>query len=359
MTPRNSRLRPYGSAIQNLLHSRWLYAGLVMVLVLVYAAAPALRIVRLSAADEPAAASSPLWAESVDQELLKRALAKEPWLVVLTLCAMLVFMSFGVFGFIFSMWGLLTGRIHSIWRFPKRRLPVWSLGEFGRILFLAIVFAHLLLFLPMMLHPDPAGHVDPFWWTSVSMLILDGLVILTILLFASGKGTSIRRVLGLADPRASASIAVGMRSYLAMFPWLFVMLLAIVEITRAFGWQPPIEPIQRLIFQQTRPDVLALVSVLACVVGPAAEELFFRGVLYASLRQKTSRFAAMLISSAAFAALHTNVVGFLPIMVLGAVLAYIYERTGSLIGSLAVHIMHNTLLISLALLLRRLLLIAG
>jgi membrane protease YdiL (CAAX protease family) len=63
----------------------------------------------------------------------------------------------------------------------------------------------------------------------------------------------------------------------------------------------------------------------------------------------------MLMSGAAFSCIHTNPVGFLPIMVLGCLLANLYERTGSLASPLAVHILHNSLLMSLALVLRQLL----
>jgi membrane protease YdiL (CAAX protease family) len=42
-----------------------------------------------------------------------------------------------------------------------------------------------------------------------------------------------------------------------------------------------------------------------------------------------------------FAALHSNVVGFLPIMVIGITLTYLYERTGTLVSSITLHIIHN------------------
>ena len=110
-----------------------------------------------------------------------------------------------------------------------------------------------------------------------------------------------------------------------------------------------------LLFLEQRPLVLGLTLVLACLVGPIAEEIFFRGVLYAALRTRTSRFWAMAASGSLFAVVHTNPVGFLPILLLGCVLADLYERTGSLLASITVHIMHNTLLISLGLTVKQLL----
>ena len=101
-------------------------------------------------------------------------------------------------------------------------------------------------------------------------------------------------------------------------------------------------------FEETRPGVLALTVLLACLIGPVAEELLFRGVLYPALRRRLSRVAAMLISGIAFALIHTNVMGLLPIVLLGVTLAYLYERTGSIAGPIALHMAHNTLLMALA-----------
>ena len=95
--------------------------------------------------------------------------------------------------------------------------------------------------------------------------------------------------------------------------------------------------------------------LLACIVGPVAEELFFRGVVYAAVRRRTHWMVATLVSAGLFSALHTNPIGFLPIMLLGCLLANLYERTGSLAGPLAVHIAHNSFLLVSALVIRSLL----
>jgi hypothetical protein len=133
------------------------------------------------------------------------------------------------------------------------------------------------------------------------------------------------------------------------------LLWLIMVVCERFGIQPPLEPIHELLFLERSPLVLGLTLALACVVGPFVEELFFRGVLFTALRTRTSRVAAMAISGGAFALAHTNVVGFLPILLLGCLLADCYERTGSLWASVVVHSFHNSLLIGVALTLKALL----
>jgi len=115
------------------------------------------------------------------------------------------------------------------------------------------------------------------------------------------------------------------------------------------GVEPPVEPIHELLFLEQRPLMVASTLVLACVVGPIAEELFFRGLLFGAMRTRMSRVWASLATGSLFAAVHTNPVGFLPILLLGWLLADLYERTGSLAAPIAVHIVHNTLLISVGL----------
>ena len=293
------------------------------------------------------------WPQELDETALKTAIAKAPALGAALSLLTLVLVGMGVVGLALSAWGLGAGRLRGLFRFTSGWKPQWTFGELGRITLLLLLVAALLPFLPLAIPPPPPdGAWDHRAWMTASMLGLDGFAVLLILAFAGGKG---RAALGLWGRRSWASIAASLRGYLAVFPWLFLLLFAVVELARALHWRVPAEPLQELLFQERRPAVLAVVVALACVVGPVAEELFFRGVLYSALRRKASRPAAMVLSGAAFSLAHTSPLGFLPITALGCLLAYLYERTGSLAGPLAVHVLHNTLLMSIALVLRQLL----
>lgn len=79
-----------------------------------------------------------------------------------------------------------------------------------------------------------------------------------------------------------------------------------------------------------------LVAVIGVFV-PIAEEVLFRGVLYAWLRQRRGVVASALISSAVFAIAHVNAEAALQIFLIGLVLAYLYERTGSIVPSIVTH----------------------
>ena len=294
------------------------------------------------------------WPQELDRAGFERLATRHPRLALLL--SLLTFGAgvLGLAGLVIGVLGVWRGRLSSIWRFSSQSLPAWSFGDVGRLLVITLLVAATLplIYLMMGLSRESAGF-DAHLRISVSMLILDLIVIGAILLFAAGKGYALGDLFGRDRRHVASAMTTGLRSYLVMFPWLFVILAVVVEVARAVGWKMPVEPIQELVFQESRPVVLGLTALLACVVGPAAEELFFRGVVYTAIRRKTPRFVAMLISGVAFALLHANPVGFLSIMLLGCLLAYLYERTGSLASSLAVHILHNTLLMTTALVFRQ------
>jgi hypothetical protein len=85
----------------------------------------------------------------------------------------------------------------------------------------------------------------------------------------------------------------------------------------------------------------ALYAVGAVVVAPIVEELIFRGFLYGVVRARWGRGAALVGSSAVFAALHFSIYGLVPLFVVGLALAYVYERSGSLYSAIGFHAAFN------------------
>jgi|GEM_PF-2877216 len=81
------------------------------------------------------------------------------------------------------------------------------------------------------------------------------------------------------------------------------------------------------------------VVVLACVVGPLAEEFLFRVVLFGGLRV-AGFLPAVLLQAAIFGAMHTPQEA-LPITLLGIMLGYLYERTGSVYAVWLAHGLFN------------------
>jgi CAAX protease family protein len=84
---------------------------------------------------------------------------------------------------------------------------------------------------------------------------------------------------------------------------------------------------------------IVLAGIAACVAAPVVEELFFRGFLYRSLRNRMAVAPASLIVGVIFGLGHTQY----PLLVrpelafFGVAMCLLYERTGSLLPGIAVH----------------------
>lgn len=88
----------------------------------------------------------------------------------------------------------------------------------------------------------------------------------------------------------------------------------------------------------------AWILFLVCVLVPVGEEIFFRGFIYGTLR-RWGLATAVVLSALFFSAVHQQIVHFLPIFVLGVVLALVYERTRSLLPSMLIHAVNNVVAI--------------
>jgi membrane protease YdiL (CAAX protease family) len=84
------------------------------------------------------------------------------------------------------------------------------------------------------------------------------------------------------------------------------------------------------------------------IVGPVAEELFFRGVGYAALRGRLGPVMTALWTGAIFAALHLEPRAFAVLLILGLLLGWLYERTGSTMPGMLVHGVNNGLALLVA-----------
>jgi len=97
--------------------------------------------------------------------------------------------------------------------------------------------------------------------------------------------------------------------------------------------------------QQLTPLHLILFLLGTAIVAPIVEELFFRGMLYPLLRRRLPAWLAIIANAAIFAALH-----FIPILlpmlfVMGLLLTFVRARTESIIPSIIIHALNNTVFV--------------
>lgn len=84
--------------------------------------------------------------------------------------------------------------------------------------------------------------------------------------------------------------------------------------------------------------------LLIAVAAPISEEVCFRGMLFGGLRERLPRLAAALISALIFGGLHatTGISAVPPLIMFGFVLALLYEKTGSVVPGILLHMLNNS-----------------
>lgn len=128
---------------------------------------------------------------------------------------------------------------------------------------------------------------------------------------------------------------------LVALPVIILVSLGWTALLRACGLPDEPQDLIALFTQTKSAFVVAGMLLVACGLAPVYEELLFRAGLYRFVRQKLGRTPALLISGVCFGAMHLNWAGFLPLAVLGMLLALVYEATGSIRVAIIAHGLFN------------------
>lgn len=117
---------------------------------------------------------------------------------------------------------------------------------------------------------------------------------------------------------------------------------AIVELLGA-DWLSPPDISGDILFPG--PAVLLTFQALA-VWTPLTEELFFRGFIFAGLRPFLGVRWAVVASAVVFSLFHLSAGVLIPVFITGLLLAWLYQKTGTLWPSIVAHAAQNTLAVA-------------
>lgn len=86
-----------------------------------------------------------------------------------------------------------------------------------------------------------------------------------------------------------------------------------------------------------------LIIVFAVAIAPIVEEFVFRFFIYGVLKRYVGCLPGVILSSLLFAAAHAHLPSFVPLFVLGSCFAIAYEWSGSILVSMTMHSLFNSL----------------
>jgi membrane protease YdiL (CAAX protease family) len=105
-----------------------------------------------------------------------------------------------------------------------------------------------------------------------------------------------------------------------------------------------LEPNQQLPDDTYESDAVVIATGILVIFGaPVAEEVLFRGFLFAKLRMHLPFLLAAALSGGVFSLAHGDPGLIFPFTAVGILLAYVYQKTGTLWGSIGVHFCFNTI----------------
>jgi len=202
----------------------------------------------------------------------------------------------------------------------------------------------------------PAGQVGPAgeaWQGVLSASVTQFLAVATCVLVARTAFASGLRGFGLGRRSSGSELAWSLAGWFVALSLCGCTIWA-TEVVVRFAF-PAFKPPDHSVFITLgSPEVTTGMRVLAiaaaALFAPIGEELFFRGILQSAVKKlaprrwgsRRHRWFAIGLSAVAFGLMHWGTPQFIPALIcLGVILGYLYERRGSLLVPIAVHILFN------------------
>jgi membrane protease YdiL (CAAX protease family) len=167
------------------------------------------------------------------------------------------------------------------------------------------------------------------------------LIVSSIIMYAWQTGSAWFFSLRTSGERLAAW---GFRRPTAAYFWVVPLALIVVYVV-AYVHDILVNPEPQALLSQFPHTAAgaALLTLLAVVLAPLFEELFFRGFLFRGLARSWGWPIGAVVSGAVFGAVHQQLTVFVPLFALGVALAWVYQRTGSLWTAITLHAVFNGL----------------
>lgn len=283
----------------------------------------------------------------MDEEYWAALLRRKPWMGFAATGASVLFLSILGYGIVIDfVW--LTKRIRGkslVARVAHPPEQVWRVRDLIKVIILIMSMSVAsMAVLGVIFYWLPPERSSTGFFSLFHALWVDISVVFCIFYVVRRIGVGRFRSLGLRFKRWRGDIGVGLAGYCAVLPAFLTVLSVLIWAAQRAGYEPPPHPLVEILSEEEGGSslILGFSILLACIIGPVVEEIFFRGFFYPVLRRRLGKVAAALVSAAAFAGVHHSGFVFVPVFILGLMLVYLYEVRGSLIPSIVLHVAHNS-----------------
>lgn len=207
----------------------------------------------------------------------------------------------------------------------------WALGAF--FLLVVIGFAALAA-----LTSDPSEEAERLA-TLIVILVADVVALALVPLWVLGGPRRGLAALGLRRPSPLA-LGWGVVGLGAAYVVLGIY-VGLVELIGVEALEPISTIDEDVIYDHTY--LIALTGLLAVIVAPLTEEIFYRGFLVGGIARHWGVPVALVASSVLFAAVHIDVGSLIPFALIGVIFALVYLRSGNLFSAVLAHFLFNVI----------------
>lgn len=220
----------------------------------------------------------------------------------------------------------------ALWKLP------WGAGEAVLVLFAGLIAGGL--FAPLLVLPfDSDLNSKPALLVAQFLFAL-AMFVFALLVASRWKRAGLRGALGLLGFRKARPRQFGIALLVLCGYYALALLFA------AFVLTPEQDDIAgELGLRDGNAAIVVLAVLTIAVVAPVAEEVFFRGMLFAGLRTRFSLWPAAILSGLAFGIPHvtSGATAAIPLSIFGFALAWVYNRTGSIWPCILIHVLNNSI----------------
>jgi membrane protease YdiL (CAAX protease family) len=136
-------------------------------------------------------------------------------------------------------------------------------------------------------------------------------------------------------------------TFISLILIFLVSFLYVLALKSIFGIEAPPSKVDELISNRNISSNILI--IITTIIAPFCEEIYFRGFLYSAFKNNFGVTVALFLSSFLFALAHLEIYSFIPLMIVGWLLAYIFEKTKSIFAVIFLHAGYNLILISILL----------
>ena len=221
---------------------------------------------------------------------------------------------------------LFTDGFQSFKIFEKRsEIKKGTVPKIGDLILSVVVLLLLVLYLG-----TAATVKSVFGGTVVNQLLILSIPLLLVWYMKS----DVKTLFSLKVPKAK-NILGGLILYVGMYALIMIISYGLTIIF------PESAENTRMTFEMMMEQPFVLIVLVMAVMPAVGEELYFRGLLFGSLRHRYPAVWAILISSLIFGVFHLSLVKILPTGMLGACFAYITYVSGSIYIGMFLHFFNN------------------